>query len=202
MLPSPLPQDDHFSLSYLRQPAEEAEVIAGAYRRLGLPLVVEGNMSGWYLTIGILAGAAISLFLHIYRSLILLPAFGLTPVMDVSNLILICFVPCLAVYMLTMLDLRRESRLQRIAMAGRVRPDATVTVTVSPNTIAWDRPGVALTLAWTAISDIADRDGRIEFDCDANVYYIPAHAFHNRQEQAAFLERIHGLWQPLEPAKP
>jgi hypothetical protein len=202
MLASPLPQDDHFSLSYLRQPAEEAEVIANAHRRLGQPLAAEGGMSGWYLTIGILGGAALSLFLHVYRSLILLPTFGLTPVIDVSNLILICFVPCLAVYMLTMLHLRRESRLQRIAMAGRVRPDATVTVTVSPDCIAWERPGVASTLAWTAISDIADRDGRIEFDCDVAVHYIPAHAFHNRQEQAAFLERIHALWQPLEPAKP
>jgi hypothetical protein len=202
MLASPLPQDDHFTLSYIRQPGEEAEVIAEAFQRLGQPLVPRRGMTGWYLTVGILGGAAISLFLHIYRSLILLPAFGVTPLIDVSNLILICFVPCLSVYVLMSLFLRREAHLQRTAMMTRIRPDVTVTVTVSPDGIAWETSCASTKLSWSKIADIDDRDGRIEFDSDATVHYIPAHAFHNQQQQAAFLERISGLWQPLESAKP
>ena len=202
MLASPLPQDDHFTLSYIRQPGEEAEVIIGAFERLGQPLVPRGKMTGWYLMVGILGGAALSLFLNIYRSLILLPAFGLTPLIDVSNLILICLVPCLTVYVLMTLYLRRESHLQRTAMMTRIRPDVTVTVTISPEGVSWEAPGSMTRLAWCKIADIDDRNGRIEFDCDATVHYIPAHAFHNQQEQAAFLERVRRLWQPLDPAKP
>jgi uncharacterized membrane protein (DUF485 family) len=202
MLASPLPQDDHFSLSYVRQPGEEAEVLCEAHRRFGLPLVARSGMTSWYLMIGIVGGAALSLFLNIYRSLILLPAFGPTPLIDVSNLILICFFPCLMVYVLMTLYVRRENHLQRTAMATRIRPDATVTVTISPQAIVWERSGATLQLAWAAICDIGERDGRIEFDSDATVHYIPAHAFHNQQEQAAFLERVRGLWQPLDPAKP
>lgn len=202
MLASPLSQDDRFTLSYIRQPVEEAEVIHGSVARLGRPLDRTGGMAGWYLTIGILGGAALSLFLNIYRSLILVPTFGLTPLIDVSNLMLICSIPCLGVYVMVSLSLRREAYAQRVAMARRVRPDATVTVTVSPEAIAWERPGAVTRLAWSEVTDIAEREGRIEFDSDATVHYIPAHAFHNKQEQAAVLGRIRNLWQPPAPAKP
>lgn len=202
MLASPLPQDDHFKLSYIRQPGEEADVLAEAFQRLGQPLVPRAEKTAWYLMVGILGGAALSLFLNIYRSLILLPAFGLTPLVDVSNLILICSVPCLGLYLLMTLHLRRETHLQRSAMATRIRPDVTVTVTVSPDGMAWDRPGATSRLAWSAICDIAERHGRIEFDSDATVHYIPVHAFRNQQEQAACLERARRLWRPLDPAKP
>jgi len=202
MLAPPLPQGAHFTLSYIRQPGEEAEVIAEAFQRLGQPLLPRGNMTGWYLMVGIVGGAALSLFLNICRSLILLPAFGLTPLVDVSNLILICSVPCLGIYVLMTLYLRREAHMQRTAMMTRIRPDVTVTVTVSPDGISWETSCALVKLSWSKISDIEDRQGRIEFDSDATVHYIPAHAFHNQQEQAAALERIRHLWQPLEPAKP
>jgi hypothetical protein len=202
MLASPLPQDDHLTLSYIRQPGEEAEVIAEAFERLGQPLVPRADKTTWYLMVGILGGAALSLFLNIYRSLILLPAFGLTPLIDVSNLILICLAPCLSVYVLMTLYLRREAHLQRTAMMTRIRPDVTVTVMVTPDGIAWETSCALVRLGWSKIADIEDRNGRIEFDCDATVHYIPAHAFHNQQEQAAFLERVRRLWQPLDPAKP
>ncbi|MBZ5762971.1 MULTISPECIES: YcxB family protein [Rhizobium] len=202
MLTSPLSQDDRFSLSYIRQPGEEAHVISEAIGRFGHPLTPRASINGWYLMVGVLGGAALSLFLNIYRSLILLPSFGPTPLIDVFNLMLICSVPCLAVCVLMMLSLRREAYLQRSARASRILPDATVMVSVSPEGIAWERPGATTTLAWTMISAIEERHGRIEFDSEATVHYIPAHAFHNRQEQDAVLARIRNLWQPPAPAKP
>lgn len=202
MLTSPLTQGDRFTLVYIRQPGEEADVIHEAIARHGRMAGERGGMTGWYLMIGVIGGAALSLFLNIYRSMILLPTFGMTPLIDVSNLMLICSVPCLGVYVLVTLSLRREAYSQRMAMAGRIRPDATVTVTVSTEGVAWERPGAVARFTWSEISAIDERHGRIEFDSDAAVHYIPAHAFHNHQEQVAVLACIRNLWQPASPAKP
>jgi hypothetical protein len=197
-----LPQDDRLILSYIRQPGEEAEAMTQAARRLGLPVTPRRNMAGFYLVLGIAGGALLSLFLNVYRSLILVPAFGLTPLIDVPNLALICFFPCLTIYVLLIVYLKREAHLNQAAVASRIRPDVTVTVTVAPDAIVWEWSGAAARMAWNAVSDIAERDGRIEFDSDASVRYIPAHAFHNEQEQAAVLRRVQALWKPSLPAKP
>jgi hypothetical protein len=194
-------QEKTITLSYVRRPAEEAEVLAGAADRLGRPPQPPGGLTTRYLLIGIVGGAGISLFLHAYRSLILLPFLGLTPLVEVSDLLAICSVPCLAVYLLLTLQLRREARQRIAATAARIRPDISVTVTISPQDIAWEREGASVRLAWNDIGDIAQRHGRIEFDSDASVAYIPGHAFHNQQEQAAMLVRIEALWKPKTPAK-
>jgi hypothetical protein len=190
------------TLSYVRQPVEQAEILTEAAGRFGTPLLPQGNLATRYLFIGIVGGAGLSLFLHAYRGLILLPFLGMTPLIEVSDLLTICILPCLLTYLLLMLQFRREARQRLAAMSSRIKPDVVVNVTISAEGIVWDRPGASLRLAWCEISDIAPRLGRIEFDSDAAVSYIPAHAFHNQQEQTVMLQQILALWKRSEPAKP
>lgn len=193
---------DIIALSYTRQPAEEAEVLSEAAIRFGTPPQPPGGLTARYLLIGLIGGAGISLFLHAYRSLILLPFLGLTPLIEVSDLLAICALPCLVIYLLLTLQLRREARQRLAAVAARIEPDVMVTVSISKQEIAWEWAGNCLRLSWPQISNIALRYGRIEFDSDATVAYIPAHAFHNQQEQAAELGRIKAFWRPAVAAKP
>lgn len=193
---------DPITLSYVRQPIEEAEVIVEAADRFGTPLQPPGNVAARYLLIGIVGGAGLSLFLHAYRGLILLPILGLTPLIKVSDLLAICLLPCFLTYLLLMIQFRREARQRLIATAARIKPDVTIAVIISGQGIRWASPGTSQQLAWTEITDITPRFGRIEFDSDASVAYIPAHAFHNQQEQAAILARIQAFWRPAETAKP
>jgi hypothetical protein len=193
---------DQITLSYVRQPVEQAEVIVEAAGRFGTPLQQSGNLAARYLFIGIAGGAGLSLFLHAYRGLILLPVLGLTPLIKVSDLLAICILPCFLTYLLLMAQARREARQRLVATAAAIRPDVTVAITITAQGIEWNSPGTSCRLAWTEITDITPRFGRIEFDSDASVAYIPAHAFHNQQEQAAILARIQAFWRPGKTAKP
>ncbi|WP_146260095.1 hypothetical protein [Rhizobium tubonense] len=193
--------EDRIVISYVRQPAEHADVMRQAGRRFATT-DMRPSFDGWYLLLGILAGAGLYFFFYAYRRLVLIPLLGLSPTVGTGDILLTCFLPCLLAYALVIIYLRHASTVRLAAMKARIRPDVVVTATISHDGISWDSPGSSLRLDWRSVSDIATRNGRIEFDVDSFVCYIPGHAFRNQQEQAAVLERILAFWAPQEVVNP
>ena len=193
--------DDCIVISYTRQPAEHADVMRQAGRRFAAA-DTRPRFDGWYLLLGILAGAGLYFFFYCYRRLVLIPMLGMSPEIGTGDILLICFLPCLLAYALVITYLRYASAARLTAARARIRPDVPVTTTITRGGVTWDSPGSSLHLDWRSVSDIANREGRIEFDIDSFVCYIPGHAFRNQQEQAAVLERILTFWAPQEVANP
>jgi hypothetical protein len=195
------PLDDRIVITYIRQPAEHADVMRQAGRRFAAA-DVRPRFDGWYLLLGMLGGAGLYFFFYAYRRLVLIPLLGLSPTLETGEILVICLLPCLLAYALLIIYLKHASTVRLAAMKARIRPDVQVTTTISHDGITWESPGSSLRLDWRSVSDIAMRNGRIEFDIDSFVCYIPGHAFHNQQEQAAVLERILAFWAPHEVVNP
>jgi hypothetical protein len=191
--------DDRIVISYIRQPAEHADIMRKAGRRLAAG-DKRPRFDGWYLLFGILAGAGLYFFFYCYRGLVLIPMFGMSPLVGTGDILLICFLPCLLAYLLVIVYFRYASSVRLTTASERIRADVPVTATITRHGVTWDSPGSCLQLDWHSVSDIADRDGRIEFDVESSVFYIPGHAFRTQREQAAVLERILSFWVPREVA--
>ena len=186
-------------VSYVRQPAEHAEIMRQAVLRLGSG--PEGRRDGWYLAAGIAAGAVLYGLTQAGRAP---PATGFAAFLPGGSLglVLLLAAPCLAAWLALALRSRRRTAARLAALRARIRPDLTVTVLLSPGGLSVEWPGASLRFGWEAVLDVALRAGRIEFEMESDICYLPAHAFRNQQEQAAVLQRILAFRQAAAPAKP
>jgi hypothetical protein len=115
---------------------------------------------------------------------------------------MIWLVPTLIVYVLVNLYYRWLTRRRLAALRSRIRPDITINVTIRPEGASWNTAHSSMWFAWREITDITSRNGRIEFDLETFVTYIPLSAFSNREEQDAIFSRILGLWRADRAIQP
>lgn len=194
---------DRIVVSYVRQPDEHIAVMRQAGRRFAISRRANAYRSGGMLllcAIGIGGGAA-ALF-HVLRAYFYVPVLGISPSLDESDLMMIWLVPTVIVYVIINLYYRWLTRRRLAAMRSRIRPDIAVTVTMTPEGASWNTAHSSMWLAWAEIIDIGRRDGRIEFDLEAFITYIPLSAFSNQEEPDAVFRRILGLWKAERAIQP
>jgi hypothetical protein len=194
---------DRIVVSYVRQPDEHVAVMRQAGRRFAMrrPANAYGRWGSLLLwAIGGAAGLA-GLF-HLLRAYFFIPVLGTSPSLDENDLMAIWLVPTLIIYVLIVLYYRWLTRRRLAAMRSRIRPDIAVTVTMTPEGASWDTAHSSMWLAWAEIIDIGRRNGRIEFDLEAFITYIPLSAFSDQEEQDAVFRRILGLWKAERAIQP
>ncbi|MBM7050367.1 MULTISPECIES: hypothetical protein [Rhizobium] len=195
--------NDRIVVSYVRQPDEHIAVMRRAGRRLAARRPANaydrwGLLPLW--AIG--GGAGLAGLFHVLRAYLFVPVFGISPSVDEGEMMMIWLVPTLIVYVLIVLYSRWLTRRRLAAMRSRIRPDITITVTMTPEGASWNSAHTSMWLAWSEITNIGRRDGRIEFDLEAFVTYIPVSAFSNQGEQDAALRRILGFWKAERAIQP
>jgi small-conductance mechanosensitive channel len=196
-------EDDRLILSFVRQPEEHAAVMRQAGRRFGVRRRRNpAEAGGLALLYAIACGAGIALLFHALRIYVYTPIFDVPSYIDEGTLVFIWLVPTAVLYVLFVLYVRWLTRRRLSMLQARIRPDVTITVTVTPKGASWETAQSSIWLGWSEISDIALRNGRIEFDLESFVTYIPAAAFAGMQQQTAMLKQILGLWRAARAKQP
>jgi len=198
------PEDDHsMTVSFVRQPDEHLAVMRQAGRRFAARRSPNAqNQAAWFVLSAIAVGAALPVFFHLLREYVFIPIFGLAPSIDKGDMAIIWLVPTLILYALFLTYSTWQMRRRLAAMQARIRPDITITVTITPAGATWNTGQTSIWLAWSEIVDIGLRDKRIEFDLESFATYIPASAFSSEVEQQAAFARILGLWRAANPVQP
>lgn len=195
--------NDRIVVSYVRQPDEHMTVMRQAGRRFAMRRTPKAyDRWGLLLLYAIGASAGLTGLFHLLRAYIFVPVLGISPSLDESDLMVIWLVPSMVVYVLVNLYYRWLTRRRLAAVRSRIRPDITITVTMTPEGASWNSAHTALSLAWSEITNIGHRNGRIEFDLESMVTYIPTSVFSNREEQDAAFARILGFWQAGRAIQP
>lgn len=190
-------------VSYVRQPDEHIAVMRQAGRRFAMRRPANAyDRWGSFLLWAICGSAGLAGLFHLLRAYLFVPVFGISPLLDENDLMAIWLVPTLIVYVLIVLYYRWLTRRRLAAMRSRIRPDITVTVTMTPEGASWNTAHSSMWLAWGEIIDIGRRNSRIEFDLEAFIAYIPLSAFANQEDQDALFRRILVLWKADRAIQP
>jgi hypothetical protein len=128
--------------------------------------------------------------------------FGMPHSLDDSDLLMIWLIPSLLLLAAVAIYSRLATRRRFAAMQARIRPDVVVTVTVTSEGASWTTAQSSVWLGWPEIAAIVDFNGRILFELESFVSFIPTSAFANDEERTAILRQILGLWQAGRTAKP
>ena len=198
-----LEDDRSITVSFIRQPAEHVDVMRQAGRRLAFRRPTNAhNQAAWFFVSAIGVGAGLPVLFHLLRTYILVPVFGMPRSMDFGDMAIIWLIPTLIIYALILIYSRWLTRRRLAAMQSRIRPDVTITVTITPEGGSWDSAQTSIWLGWPEIRNIGRRNGRIEFDTESFVTYIPASAFADQAKQDAAFSRILGFWRAAKPVQP
>ncbi len=198
------PEDDSsITVSFVRQPAEHVAVMQQAAQRFAVRRPPNAhNQAAWFFVSAIGVGAGLPVLFYLLRAYIFVPVFGMPGSMDLGDMAIIWLVPTLIIYVLIRIYSRWATQRRLAALQSRLRPDVAITVTITPRGGSWDSAQTSIWLGWSEIRAIGRRNGRIEFDTETFVTYIPASAFSDRGAQDAAFERILGFWRAVNPAQP
>ncbi|MGZ9724091.1 hypothetical protein [Rhizobium miluonense] len=195
--------DKSITLSFVRQPDEHVAIMRQAGRRFALRRPSNAqNATAWFVLSAIGVGAGLPVLFHLLRGYVFIPVFGLSSSIHEADMAIIWLVPTLIVYVLILVYSRWATRRRLATMQSRIRPDVTITVTANADGASWISTNTTIWLGWREIADISRRNGRIEFDLESFVTYIPASAFSNQGEQDAAFARILGFWRAAHPVQP
>ena len=190
-------------VSYVRRPAEHIAVMQQTGRRFMVRRPASAfDRWGVLLLCAIGGGGGAAALFHVLRTYFYVPILGISPSLDEGDLMMIWLVPTLIVYVLFLLYYRWLARRRLARMRSRIRPDITVTVAMTPEGASWNTAHSSMWLAWGEIIDIGRRNGRIEFDLESFVTYIPTSVFSDQKEQDAVFGRILGLWKAERAIQP
>jgi hypothetical protein len=196
--------DEPIILSYVRDPAEQVQVMRLAGRRFssrGNRMSVQTRW-GIFLLSAIAAGAGSVIFFHLYRLFFLIPMFGAPLRLDDGDVTIIWLIPSLLLLVGVAIYSRLATRRRFAAMQARIRPDVVVTVMVTPEGASWTTTHSSVWLGWPEIAAIVDFNGQILFELESFVSFIPASAFANGEQRTAILRQILSFWQAGRTAKP
>jgi hypothetical protein len=194
---------DQIIVSYVRQPDEHIAVMRQTGRRLTQRRPANAfNRWGLFLLCAIGGGAGSAALFHVLRTYVYIPVLGISSSVDETDLMMIWLVPTLIVYVLINLYYRWLTRRGLATLRSRIRPDITITVTITPEGASWNTAHSSMWLAWSEITNIGRRNGRIEFDLESFVTYIPTSVFSSQEEQDAAFRRILGLWKAEQAIQP
>lgn len=194
---------DRIVVSYVRQPDEHIAVMRQAGRRFAMRHPANSyERWGSFLLWAIGGSAGLAGLFHLLRAYLFVPVFEISPSVDEGDMMMIWLFPTLIIYVLIVLYYRWLMRRRLAAMRSRIRLDITVTVTMTPEGACWDTAHSSMWLAWAEIIDIGRRSGRIEFDLEAFITYIPLSAFSDQGEQDAVFRRILGFWRAERAIQP
>ena len=195
--------NDQIIVSYVRQPDEHIAVMRQAGRRLTQRRPTNAfNRWGLLLLCAIGGGAGAAALFHVLRTYVYIPLLEIPPSLNEGDLMMIWLIPTLIVYVLINLYYRWLTRRGLAALRARIRPDITITVTIDAEGVSWNTAHSSMWLSWGEISDIGRRNGRIEFDLESFVTYIPTSVFSSQEEQDAAFRRILGLWKAERGIQP
>lgn len=197
-------EDEHsISVSFIRQPDEHVAVMLRAGRRVARrsPQKVQNEVA-WFFISAIAVGVGLPVLFYLLRRYVYVPVFGLSPSIHEAELAIIWLVPSLMIYALILVYYRWAMRRRRAVMRSRIRPGVRITATANAQGASWASTDTRIWFGWSEIINISRADGRIEFDLESFVTYIPASAFSDQQAQDAAFARILGFWQAANPVQP
>ena len=190
-------------ISYVRRPEEHIAVMQQTGRRFMVRRPASAfDRWGVLLLCAIGGGGGAAALFHVLRTYFYVPILGISPSLDEGDLMMIWLVPTLIGYVLFLLYYRWLAGRRLARMRSRIRPDITVTVTMTPEGASWNTAHSSMWLAWGEIIDIGRRNCRIEFDLESFVTYIPTSVFSDQKEQDAVFGRILGLWKAERAIQP
>jgi len=194
---------DSVTVSFMRQPDEHVSVMLRAGRRMARRSPQKAqNEVAWFFISAIAVGAGLPVLFYLLRRYVYVPVFGLSPSIHEADIAIIWLVPSLMIYALILVYSRWAMRQRRAAMHSRIRPGVTITVTANAEGASWASTDTKIWLGWSEIVNISRADGRIEFDLESFVTYIPASAFSDQKAQDAAFARILGFWRAVNPVQP
>lgn len=195
--------DNQITVSFVRQPSEHIAVMRQAGRRFAAGRSSNAHDAwGWYTLYAIGGGAGLAALFHVLRRYVFAPVLGIPLSITQSDMLIIWFVPTLIIYVLILFYSRWLTRRRLAAMESRIRPGMSVAVTITPEGASWSTAHTSMWFSWCEITNIGHHSGRIEFDLESFVAYIPAAAFATQGEQDAVFGRILGFWQAGQAIQP
>jgi hypothetical protein len=180
------------SLSFKREPQEHAEIMLEAGRRF---MTAPQTIEPWRIFAGAIAlGAVFGLVMEGYRVFILTPLLGIK---DVAPLSVICLqlAPILLIAAGLLFGWARHVRQRRRRLLlARFDHDMFADVDIFKDGIRTSAGPLMVALAWDGIRHITVAFGRIEFEADTFVAYVPERAFTDHQAFQAAARQIRQLW--------
>jgi hypothetical protein len=181
------------SLSFARDPSEQADVMLEAGRRMMTSTEPLSAWTGFGIAIGF--GAVVGIVMEIHRRFLLPLVLGPSEIAPLGTVVmqLLPLVLLLAVLYATLHVRTRRSR--REAIIARLQPDQVVDVDVFLKGVSMSGGHTTIDVDWPAVKQIIVDDARVELECESFVVYIPARAFDGNISYAEAVKEIRKLWR-------
>lgn len=186
-------QNRIMSLSFERDPQENAAVMFEAARRRtrsGASI-----LTGTWLFRFFVYAAAFGLAMELYRRYVLVHLAGLSTIPAFNILMLQVFPVFILIWLLLSWHSRIDRQRSVKALADRLDKHVFVDIDIYRDGIQAATGKTLVQMNWTAIRDISVLEGRIEFESEAWVSFIPLRAFQDRQDYLRRAKEIQALWR-------
>lgn len=187
------PADRILSLSFSRDPEEHASAMIEAGRKLAAPT---GRVSPWgpfFLMIGI--GVAIGVVMESYRAYVLPSLLGTTEIAPLPVILLELLPVVLIGAALVSIYAVRAGARQRRSLVSRFDPHVVIDVDIFRQGIGIASGAMTMDIDWTGIRDVITANGRIDFEAEGYMIYIPERAFANHAAYTEGSREIRKLWR-------
>lgn len=181
------------SLSFARDPSEQADVMLEAGRRMTTSTEPMAAWTGFGIAIGF--GVLVGIVMELYRRFILPLVLGpseVAPLGSVAVQLLPLILLLIALY--SVLFVRTKTR-RRQAIISKLEPGRVVDVDIFAKGVSMSSGKATIEVDWSGVHDIVADSSRIELECEGFVVYIPARAFDGNAAYAAALKDIRHLWR-------
>jgi hypothetical protein len=183
------------SLSFTRDPAEHADVMIAAGRRM-FPVRRSSSLRWSWIrfSLAIAAGIVIGFIMEAYRRLVL-PFLGMQDTVPLGTAMLQVLPLALLAVALLIAFAWWGIRLRRSAFAARISPGVIVDVDIFTDGLTSSGGDLIIDLDWLAVREVYADANRIEIECESFVVYLPVRAFADGKAFTHGAAEIRKLWR-------
>jgi hypothetical protein len=181
------------SVSFVRDPAEQADVTVEAGRRWMTGADTLSTGAGVGIAVGF--GAVAGLVMEIHRRFVLPLVLGSSDTVPLGTMAVQLLPLILLLGALFAWLHRRAQRRWRQAMTSRLTPGCIVDVDLYSQGVSMSGGQTIIEIDWEAVRDVIADKNRIEIECEGFVVYVPARAFDGVAAYAQAVKDIRQLWR-------
>lgn len=185
--------DRILSLSFTRDPAEHADVMIEAGRRMMTSTDPISAWTGFGVAIGF--GAVVGIVMEVHRRFLLPLMLGPSDIAPFGTVFLQLLPLILLVIVLYVAILFRSARSRRKALVSRLQPNLFIDVDIFTKGLTSSSGASSVDIDWSAVRSIFVQGNRIELECEGFYLYIPERAFANRAAFNEGAKEIRDIWR-------
>lgn len=187
------PADRILSLSFTRDPAEHADVMIEAGRRMMTRTDPTSAWTGFGVAIGF--GAVVGVVMEVHRRFLLPLLLGPSEIAPFGSVFLQLLPLVLLIVALYAILHIRVARRRRKTLISRLEPNLVIDMDIFSQGITASSGQFAVEIDWPVVRDVLLDGNRIEIECESFSLYLPRRAFTNQAAFNATARELRQLWR-------